>query len=188
MRRLTRRGGFTSNLGPALAAAVILFGCSSGEKPGTAGAPAKPAAAPRKAQAGNLISTNMVSAALSARTGPANVQMKFELRERPDIAQPLDIDLAILPMSANLDRLYGKVEAGEGLELAEGAEISPTDRPAEGIPIRHSIKVLPTRNGIFTINAVVNVDAAGQSSSQTFSIPVIVGAGLPTTKPAAAAR
>jgi len=85
----------------------------------------------------------------------------------------------ILPASADLDRLYGKVETGDGLELAEGAQIAPTERPVEGIPIRHSIKVLPKKDGIFTVNAVVSADAAGQSWSQTFSIPVIVGAPLP---------
>ena len=193
----TSRSGFR-NLGPALAATVILLGCGSSETPGVARAPAKPAAKPSKVQPGNLVSPNMVSAASSARTGPATVQLKFELRERPDVAQPLDIDVVILPASANLDRLSGRVEAEDGLKLAEGAQIAPTDRPVEGMPIRHSIKVLPTREGIFTVTAVVSLDAAGQSWSQTFSIPVIVGAGLPdvpakpsssaAVKPAAAKR
>ena len=187
----TRRGGFTSNLGPALAASVILVGCGSGETPGVASAPAKPAATPRTAQPGDVVSPNMVSAASGARTGPATVQLKFELRERPELAQPLDIDVVILPASATLDRLSGRVETGDGLELAEGAQIAPTERPVEGIPIRHSIKVLPKRDGIFTVNAVVSMDAAGQSWSQSFSIPVIVGASNTAavpTKPAAAAR
>jgi hypothetical protein len=168
-----------TNLGPALAATVMLLGCGSGETPGVAGGAAKPAAAPRKVQPGDVVSPNMVSAVGGARTGPAAVQLKFELRERPDVAQPLDIDVVILPVSANLDRLYGKVETGDGLELAEGAQIAPTERPVEGIPIRHSIKVRPQKDGIFTVNAVVSTDAAGQSWSQTFSIPVIVGAPLP---------
>ncbi len=184
-----------THLGPALAATVILFGCGSGETPGVAGGAAKPAAAPRKVQSGDVVSPNMVSAVGGAHTGRAAVQLKFELRQRPDVAQPLDIDIVILPASADLDRLYGKVETGDGLELAEGAQIAPTERPVEGIPIRHSIKVLPKKDGIFTVNAVVSADAAGQSWSQTFSIPVIVGAPLPevpakppssaaTTKPA----
>ena len=188
-----------THLGPALAATVILLGCGSGETPGVAGGAAKPAAAPRKVQPGDVVSPNMVSAVGGPHTGPAAVQLKFELRERPDVARPLDIDVVILPASATLDRLYGKVETGDGLELAEGAQIAPTERPVEGIPIRHSIKVLPKKDGIFTINAVVSADAAGQSWSQTFAIPVIVAAPLPEvparppssaakTKPAGAAR
>ena len=197
MRMYLRRGGF-SNLGPALAATVMLFGCGSGETPGIAGTAPNPAAAPRKPQPGDVFSPNMVSAVSSARTAPASVQVKFELRERPDVAQPLDIDLVILPGSATVDRLYGRVEVADGLQLTEGAQIAPSDRPGDGIPIRHSIKVLPTRDGIFTVNAVVSVDSAGQSWSQTFSIPVIVGAGsavpvksssaAAATKPAVATR
>ena len=176
MRMYLRGGGF-NNLGPALAASVMLVGCGSDETPGAARGAAKPAIAPRRTQPGDL---------------------KFELRERPDVARPLDIDVVILPAASGLDRLYGRVEVADGLQLAEGAQIAPTDRPVEGTPIRHSIKILPTRDGIFTVNAVVSVDAAGQSSSQTFSIPVIVGSGSPApvkpssaaaaTKPAAAAR
>ncbi len=197
MRMYLRRGGF-NNLGPALAASVMLVGCGSDETPGVAGGAAKPAIAPRRTQPGDLVSPNMVSAVSSAHSGPASVQLKFELRERPDVARPLDIDVVILPAASGLDRLYGRVEVADGLQLAEGAQIAPTDRPVEGTPIRHSIKILPTRDGIFTVNAVVSVDAAGQSSSQTFSIPVIVGSGSPApvkpssattaTKPAAAAR
>jgi hypothetical protein len=188
-----------THLGPALAATLILLGCGSGETPGVAGGAAKPAAAPRKVQPGDVVSPNMVSAVGGPHTGPAAVQLKFELRERPDVARPLDIDVVILPASATLDRLYGKVETGDGLELAEGAQIAPTERPVEGIPIRHSIRVLPKKDGIFTVNAVVSADAAGQSWSQTFAIPVIVAAPLPEvpakppssaakTKPAGAAR
>src|SRR2546421_2627977 len=197
MRMYLRRGGF-NNLGPALAATVTLLGCGSGDTPGIAGGGAKPAAAPRTPQPGEVVSPNMVSAVGGARIGPASVQVKFELRERPDVAQPLDIDLVILPASASLDRVYGRVEVADGLQLTEGAQIAPTDHPVEGAPIHHSIRVLPTKDGIFTVNAVVSVDSAGQSSSQTFSMPIIVGAGpaLPVksssaagaTRPAAAAH
>ena len=190
MRTFMRRGGLRSALGPALAATVMLVGCGSGQTPGIAGGAAKPAAAPRNAQPGDVVSPDMVSAVGGARIGPASVQVKFELRERPDVAQPLDIDLVILPASSSLDRLYGRVEVADGLQLTEGAQIAPTDRPAQGAPIRHSIRVLPTRDGIFTVNAVVSVDSAGQSWSQTFSIPIIVGAGpaVPVKSSSAAAR
>src|SRR3984893_8137327 len=124
-----------TNRGPALAATVILFGCGSGESPGVAGGAAKPAAAPRKVPSGDVVSPNMVSAVGGAHTGPAAVQLKFELRERPDVARPLDIDVVILPASANLDRLYGKVETADGLELAEGAQIAPTKGTGDSVSL-----------------------------------------------------
>jgi hypothetical protein len=131
----------------------------------------------------------MVTAVNGARGGASSVQVKFELRERPQAATPLDIDLVIVPVTANVDRVSGKVEAGEGLELAEGAEIPAADRPPEGIPIAHTVKVLPKRDGIFTVTATLAIDAAGVSTNQTFAIPIIVGGAppAPPAKPAATA-
>jgi len=172
----------------ALGAVAILGACSSGETPGAAASAARPSqAAQRKSLPSNVLSPDMVSAVSAGGTGAPAVQVKFELRQRPGVAQPVDIDLAIVPASGALDRVSGKVEVGDGLELVAGGEIPPTERPVEGVPILHSIKVLPKKDGIFTVSAVLGVDAAGESSSQTFSIPVIVGAGLPEqpAKPAA---
>jgi hypothetical protein len=164
----------------ALGAVAILCGCGSSETPGTAGSAARPGqAAPRKSQPLSLVPPDMVSAARASGTGPAAVQVKFELRQRPDVAQPLDIDLAIVPASSALDQVSGKIEVGDGLELAAGAQIPPTERPVQGVPILHTVKVLPKKSGVFTVSAVLSIDSAGQSSSQTFSIPVIVGAELP---------
>ncbi|TLZ51575.1 MAG: hypothetical protein E6K22_11355 [Gammaproteobacteria bacterium] len=172
----------------ALGAVAILGACSSGETPGAAASAARPSqAAQRKSLPSNVLSPDMVSAVSAGGTGAPAVQVKFELRQRPAVAQPVDIDLAIVPASGALDRVSGKVEVGDGLELVAGGEIPPTERPVEGVPILHSIKVLPKKDGIFTVSAVLGVDAAGESSSQTFSIPIIVGAGLPEqpAKPAA---
>src|SRR6202043_214925 len=88
-----------THLGPALAATVILLGCGSGETPGVAGGAAKPAAAPRKVEPGGVDSANLVRAGGGPHPGPAAVQLKFELRERPDVARPRDIDVVILPAS-----------------------------------------------------------------------------------------
>src|SRR5262249_41753640 len=87
--------------------------------------------------------------------------------------------LVIVPLSASVDRVSGKVQAEDGLDLVDGADIPTSDRPPEGVPIRHTIKVQPERDGIFMFTAVLAVDAAGQTSTQPFTIPVIAGAGMP---------
>lgn len=192
MRRFAATTLFT---GSALGLAVLmaLCACSSGEAPAASGAAAggggaAAAAAARKPQpAGGLVSPDMVSAAAGAGSPTAPVQVKFELKSRPGAGQPLDIDLVIVPSTGSVDRVSGQVQALEGLELAAGGQIPPMDRPPQGIPIVHSIKVLPKKDGIFTLNAVLTIESAGQSSSQTFSIPVIVGGGLPEPQKAAAA-
>jgi hypothetical protein len=51
---------------------------------------------------------------------------------------------------------------------------------------------LPKRDGVFTLTATLSVDAAGHTTTQIFSMPVIAGAGPPaeagTAHPAASAH
>jgi hypothetical protein len=124
----------------------------------------------------------MVSAVASNKPSTLPVQVKFELRDRPDIGQPVELDLAIVSMSASVDRISGRVEAEDGVELVEGAEIAATERPVEGVPIHHLLKVLPKREGIYTVRAVVTVDASGAPSSDAYSMPLIV-AGASAASP-----
>jgi hypothetical protein len=178
MRNLTRHAAV------CLAAAAALYGCGSKESPGKtgmpAGAPVHKAASPFAS-----LSRRTVSATAANKPAAVPVQVRFELRDRPSVAQPLDIDLVIVPMAADIDRVSGKVVTDDGLELVEGGDIAPTEHPPEGVPLEHSIKVLPRRDGIFTFNAVVTVDSGTKTSTETFSMPVIAGAGV-KDEPAAA--
>jgi hypothetical protein len=167
-------------LSAALLVAAFLAGCGSRNAPNAAAAAPHPAGPPKKAVAPvDNVSRNMVSAVSATKAAAGlQVQLKFELRERPAVAQPVDIDVVILP-ATNLDRVYGRVEGEDGLKLIEGAQIPATDRPTEGVPINHTIKVVPQRDGIYTLRAVVTTELGTQSSNQTFSIPLIAGSGLP---------
>ena len=171
-------------------AAALLNGCGS-HSPGAgpAGHPAGKTAAKKPLTPEDEFSRNMVSAVAANKPSMVPVQVKFDLRDRPDVGQPVQVDLAIVPMSASVDRVSGKVEGEDGLELIEGAEIAATERPVEGVPIRHAVKVLPRRQGIFTVRAVVTVDAGGVASTESYSLPVIAGAGAgeSTGKPGPAA-
>jgi hypothetical protein len=176
------------NLALSLAAAALFTGCGSHSPAGgPAGqAPAKTLARKPVSPIDEL-SRNMVSAVASTKPSTLPVQVKFEMHDRPDVGQPVEVDLAIVPMSASVDRLSGKVEGEDGLELIEGADIAATDRPAEGTPIRHSVKVLPKREGLFTVRAVVTVDASGVSSTDSYSIPLIARPAPAAAAPATAA-
>jgi hypothetical protein len=172
-----------------LAASAVLAGCGSHSPDGTPTAPANRTAAKKPPNPGDQLSRNMVSAVASNKPSTVPVQVKFELHDRPDIGQPVDLDLAIVPMSASVDRLAGRVDAEDGLELVEGADIPASDRPTEGVPIRHTVKVLPKREGVFTVRAALTVDSAGVSSTESYSIPVIAGLTAPQSdaKPASPA-
>jgi hypothetical protein len=63
--------------------------------------------------------------------------------------------------------------------VQDGAQILPVERPVEGTPLHHTLRVVPQRDGIFTFNAIVTVDAGGQSTTETYAMPLIAGSGLP---------
>jgi hypothetical protein len=159
-----------------LASAFVLGGCGSGKSPiGPIMARHLPPVK-KPVVAGPTPPSDMVAAVAASKDSSARVSVRFDLRHRPQVAQPLDLDLVILP-SAGLDRVSGKVEAGDGLELVSGADIPPTDRPAEDVPISHSIRVVPKREGVLTLSAIVSSESGGVPSSQTFSVPLIAIAG-----------
>lgn len=120
---------------------------------------------------------DMVSAVSPGKGGPP-VELKFELRSAPQAGQPLDVDIAILPDAAAINRLYGQFRGGEGIDLVDGGEVAAVDKPVQGTVIRHVVRVLPKQDGIFTLSAAVSVELADDSVTRTFTIPVIVGQGL----------
>jgi hypothetical protein len=162
------------NIAPALAAAALLGGCGSHSSGPAGGTPAK-AVAGKSVKPIDELSRNMVSA-VANKPSTLPLQVKFELRDRPDVGQPVELDLAIVPMSASVDRVSGKVEAEDGIEVLEGSEIAAAERPVEGVPIHHHFKVVPKREGIYTVRALLTVDASGVPSSDAYSMPVIVAA------------
>ena len=173
------------SVGAALSLAAVVGGCGSGNGPGAGKAKNQ---SHRKAEpAVNGLSSGMVAAVAPPGAGPSSLQVKFELQGRPDVAQPVDVDVVIVPVFGTVDRISGKFTAEDGLEIVSGQDLPVADRPVEGTPIHYSLKVLPKRDGIFTLTAVLTVDAAGQSTTQTFAIPVIAGAGLADVPPRAPA-
>jgi hypothetical protein len=174
------------NIAPALAAAALLGGCGSHSSGTAGGTPAKAVAA-KPVKPIDELSRDMVSAVASNKPSTLPLQVKFELRDRPDVGQPVELDLAIVPMSASVDRVSGKVEAEDGIQLLEGSEIAAAERPVEGVPIHHHLKVVPKREGIYTVRALLTVDAAGVPSSDAYSLPVIVATAEPTASAAATA-
>jgi hypothetical protein len=171
MRTVTLRAAIT------LASAFILSACGSGKSPiGPIMAHRHPPPVKKPLVNGPTPPAEMVGAVGDAQPGSARVSVRFELRTRPQVAQPVDLNVVILP-SAGIDRVSGKVEAGDGLDLLGGADIPPTDRPTEDVPISHSIRVVPRREGVLTLRAVISAESGGVPSSQTFSIPLIAVAG-----------
>jgi hypothetical protein len=174
-------------IGLLLAAAVC--GCGSGQKAAQNPAPASRINKPAK-PAGAL-SRSLVSGVTQVKPGnnPLPLEVRFSLRAKPGLAQPVDVDIQIVPTAVNIDRISGKVEGEEGLDLVGSGELPEADRPVEKIPIERSVRVVPKRDGIYTLTATIAVESAGSVATQSYVFPVIAGAGLPDlpSKSAAAA-
>jgi hypothetical protein len=167
-----------------LAAAVLLgvSGCGSGDPADSTTSAAtakshKQHKTPVATTPGELPLGEMV-AAVSASKGPP-VELKFSLPTRPQVGQVTEIEVAIVPRAPVPDNLSVDFQVAEGLEVVGGAQLDRVEKLTDGSPLRHVVKVLPKRDGIFTLTAVVSFSAANQNLNRTFSIPVIVGEGMP---------
>lgn len=175
------RVGWAIAFGLALGLVLGSSGCggSASSGSGTAAAQArKKTSHAELSNPANRSPADMVAAVSGGKAGPP-VELKFELREAPEANQILDVDIAVLADAPAIDGISGKFVTGDGLELVEGGVLAAVDKPARGSIIRHVVQVIPKEDGIFTVNAIVSVDLANVSLTRSFSIPVIVGAGLP---------
>lgn len=137
------------------------------------GAPAPTAAA--AAHAAAAAGLDMVTAVSSGKTS-LPVDVRFALRQRPELGQAAELDLLVTP-TAQIDRLTTSFHAQEGVAIREGAEPSVQDRPEPGVAIPHRLTIVAQQDGIFYVDATVLADWGGESVGHTFTIPVIAGAG-----------
>jgi hypothetical protein len=171
-------------LGAAFCAAALLClaGCGSGGNSVSAAHPSKPHHTGPKSRAadhpGELPLAEMVAAVSSSKAGPP-IEIRFAIPARPEVGQVTDIDIAVVPRAPVPDSVSVSFQVVEGLEIVDGAQLQRVDNLVEGTPIRHVVKVLPKRDGIFAVTAVASFVSASQDATRTFSIPVIAGEGLP---------
>jgi hypothetical protein len=119
---------------------------------------------------------DMVSAVRSGKA-PSQIDVKFALRERPVVGEPVDIDVAVIP-AHELDQVYATFNATDGLEVTKGGRMPQIQHPEAGAPISHTVTIVPRRDGIFFVSAMVLADSPTDSTTYSFSIPIIAGAGI----------
>ena len=165
----------------ALAAsfAVALAACDSADKHAAASGAASKSRrhAAGAAKAGTEDLAEMVAAFTTSRGPP--VELKFTLAHRPEVGQPLDVNVAVVPHAPVPDSLSVTFTVAEGLEIVDGSDLPRMEKLVDGAPIRHVVTILPKRDGIFALTAVVSFSAGNRDTNRTFAIPVIAGEGLP---------
>lgn len=130
------------------------------------------AAAPRKGPTAAQLTSNMVDAAGVGKSQLA-VELKFDLKQRPVLGQPLTIDVAVLP---EVDGSPASLNVSGGNGLVVPNEVTSIALPAvEAGQVYHQfVVVTPTKDGVLLLSLNVSVHHDEVTETREFSIPLIV--------------
>jgi hypothetical protein len=155
----------------ACAVGLLLAGCDD-RAPAEEAAPAKPPS--KVTNPVTPLPPEMVAAVASTRNNTV-VSVHFALKGTPTVGKPLPVDIAIVPHVPVL-ALTVHFEARDGLALATGNVLERLADPRPEAAIKHQLILLPAKEGVFMVAAIVETERSDGSVSRVFSIPVIVGA------------
>jgi hypothetical protein len=147
---------------------------------GDSGTPPAPKPAPhiavpapaKKGPSAEELTAGMVEAASQGKS-QMPVQLKFDLRQRPTLGKPLDIDVAVVPQ---IDAGGGSIDiaGGDGLTLAPGTHELDLPGMEAGQVYRQTFTVTPTTDGVLLLSLGVLLKHDELVESRVFSIPLIV--------------
>ena len=157
-----------------------LGACGGDKEPGRAPTPAgatSPAAGNRAPSDSVEDATRGMVAGVHAGKSGGLVDLKFKLKSRPEIGQPLAIEVALLP-NAVAEVMRATFSSTEGVSVRTSEVPAEYRRVQPGSVYRHELTVVPHENGVYFVSATVMVqtDAEGGEVFRTFSIPVVIGA------------
>lgn len=109
--------------------------------------------------------------------GQPPVELRFSIRNRPEVGRDDEVDYALIPQAPGLDRIRLAFAAFNGLQVVGHGPALAAIKPATGVPIFGSVTVRPVKAGLFTLTAAVSVETPAQSVVWPFTIPVIAGEG-----------
>lgn len=159
-----------------LLAVPTLYGCSGADRSaadGQGAADGKSGDAAAKAAAAK--SDGMVAAVSATGKPGASVDLKFDIATKPELNQPLQVSVAVVPRAADIAQLRVVFQSNESVEVQSGSEMPVQERPADGVPVPHSVTVVPRREGVLYVGAVALVESGAGSVARSFAIPIIVG-------------
>ena len=115
------------------------------------------------------------SAAGDGSTVP--VRLKFELRQRPAVGQPLPIDLAVVPLAA-ADAATVDVADSTDFRVAAGDREFDVGTMVPNTVYRHRISVTPADGGgVLQLDVSVTLRRDEITEVRRFTVPIIVDAG-----------
>jgi hypothetical protein len=105
------------------------------------------------------------------------VELRFSIRDRPQVGQDDEVDYALIPQVGGLGTIRLRFGAVEGLRVENHGPALAAIKPETGVPIFGSVTVRPLKAGLFTMTAAVAVETSNGSVVWPFTIPVIAGEG-----------
>jgi hypothetical protein len=143
--------------------------------------PAPPQAAPavharvappaKKGPTAAELTRGMVEA-VSQGKSQLGVQLKFDLRQKPTVGHPLDIDIAVMPQ-IDAGAAEVQITGGDGLTVAAGANQIELPTVHADQVYRQSFKVTPSAEGVLLLGLTISLKHDEMTESRAFSIPVI---------------
>ena len=161
----------------ALVCACVFAACDDPPEKTEATGPVAPTKAPSSKAAS--IGKDMVAAVSSADSSRV-IGVHFALRATPTANTALPLDVALVPHRP-FSSLMVHFDSQEGLAITTGNSFGPKADPGVESALTHQLVLLPTKEGMFMVTAVVETDGADGNVTRVFSMPVIV-----TSTPAAA--
>ena len=171
----TFRPGAATRVLAVVALAAVLAACNRGEDEQAssnpeaaappAGGPAVPVESPDDKRLANAVATGKLG---------APVDLKYDVLAKPDVGQPFEVELQLLPRLA-ADALEVEVTGIPGLTVVSGGASR-----FEGVTAgeRYVAKALVQADapGIYYANVIAKMITQVQTEARTFSVPVVVGA------------
>jgi len=163
----------------ALAALLTTTGCSRKSDEEAAAALAPDKARPSAVVAGTANTrpvvddeSRLANAVASGKTS-APVDLKYDLAAKPEVGQPFEIELALLPRLP-ADALEVEVTGMPGLVLV-GNGAMKVEAVRGGATYTHKVLVRADAAGTYYVSVIAKMITQVQREVRTFSIPVVVG-------------
>jgi hypothetical protein len=115
------------------------------------------------------------------------VTLKFDLPTRPEVGQPLEIVLGLLPQEAATAASV-KVSGTEGLQPAPGNEVVEVGAVDPAEAYRVTVTVTPTAEGVQLLAVEVSLRHDDVTDTRSFTLPIIVQGAVEPTAAAAVVK
>jgi hypothetical protein len=156
-------------------AVAAVSACHGDSGAPVAGKPAPHIGAPIVVKKGPSVAQQTAGMVEAATQGKSTVQveLKFDIAQKPQVGKALEINLAIMPQIAASPAQI-QITGNDGLDLRGGAKQIEIPNVEAGEVYRQSVTVTPSTDGVLLLGLTISLKHDEITESRVFSIPLIV--------------